>query len=41
MISELKEAMKGIEEVLTMPSPPVAEKKPYCRKCAYFEFCFG
>jgi len=41
MINELKEAMKGIEEVLTMPSPPVAEKKPYCRKCAYFEFCFG
>ncbi len=41
LISELKEAIRGIEEVLKMPSPPAAERKPYCRKCAYFEFCFA
>ncbi|MCE0572950.1 CRISPR-associated protein Cas4 [Clostridioides difficile] len=21
-------------------SPPKIEKKPYCTKCAYYEFCF-
>ncbi len=41
LVSELKEAIRGIEEVLKMPSPPAAERKPFCRKCAYFEFCFA
>lgn len=41
MVQELEESIQKIAEVLGRSSPPPVERKPYCRKCAYFEFCFG
>ncbi|MGJ8455630.1 CRISPR-associated protein Cas4 [Pseudothermotoga sp. U03pept] len=38
---EVQEALKKVEEVLSSRKPPVAVKKSYCSKCAYYEFCFG
>ncbi|MGC8778624.1 MAG: CRISPR-associated protein Cas4 [Candidatus Caldatribacteriaceae bacterium] len=41
MVRELEEAIGKIVEVLARSSPPPVVEKSYCRKCAYFEFCFG
>ncbi len=38
---KLKEILKEIEEIVSFPEPPKAEKKPYCRNCAYYDFCFS
>ncbi len=38
---KLKELLSGIEETLSLPRPPEVIKEPYCRKCAYYEFCYG
>ncbi|WP_231967189.1 CRISPR-associated protein Cas4 [Thermocrinis minervae] len=38
---ELKKILEGIEKILSMPKPPPLEVKPYCKKCAYEEFCYG
>lgn len=37
---ELKRAMEDIKRILSLEKPPKIEEKPYCKKCAYFEFCF-
>ncbi len=37
----LKILLSKMEEILALPSPPAVVEKPYCRKCAYFEFCYG
>ncbi|ASJ09419.1 CRISPR-associated protein Cas4 [Thermococcus siculi] len=36
----LEEAIKDIERVISLDVPPKAEKKPYCKKCAYRDFCW-
>ena len=36
---ELEEIMQNIPKILALDSPPMPEKKKYCRKCSYFEFC--
>ncbi len=36
---ELKRAFDEIENIVSLPEPPPAEKKPYCRRCAYRDFC--
>jgi len=33
--------LKEIKEVISQPKPPQPTYKKYCRKCAYFELCFG
>ncbi len=35
--------LSGIDEILKMPSPPSldSESRPYCKKCAYYNFCYG
>ncbi len=38
---EIENILKKINEIISLPRPPPAVYKPYCRKCAYFEFCFG
>ncbi|MCM8827628.1 MAG: CRISPR-associated protein Cas4 [Candidatus Omnitrophica bacterium] len=38
---EIEMALIKIKEVLNMEKPPSVIKKPYCTKCAYYEFCFG
>ncbi|MFN3406446.1 MAG: Dna2/Cas4 domain-containing protein [Caldimicrobium sp.] len=38
---EIEMALIRVKEVLNMEKPPNVVKKPYCTKCAYYEFCFG
>ncbi|MDQ7083118.1 MAG: CRISPR-associated protein Cas4 [Aquificota bacterium] len=37
----IEETLSRIKEVLSRDSPPPPVDKPYCRKCAYFEACYG
>jgi len=38
---EILEILNKIKRVISSPYPPLPTYKKYCRKCAYFEFCFG
>lgn len=38
---EIKKILKDIKKILNRESLPEIEKKPYCRKCSYFEFCWA
>jgi len=37
---ELVNIFQRIKEIISLPQPPKPEKKKYCRKCSYFEFCW-
>ncbi|HNX17323.1 MAG TPA: CRISPR-associated protein Cas4 [Methanoregula sp.] len=37
---ELEGILSAIPEIICLESPPPPEKKTYCRKCAYMEFCW-
>ncbi len=37
---ELKRILKEIQRIVKMEKPPKTERKKYCRKCSYFEFCW-
>lgn len=37
---ELLKILKEIEKIKKSPSPPPLKRKPYCKKCSYFELCF-
>lgn len=41
LIKELENAIQAISTLIQFPKPPEVVRKPYCSKCAYFEFCFG
>jgi len=38
---EIEDMLEKIREILAKEKPPLPTYKKYCRKCAYFEFCFG
>jgi CRISPR-associated exonuclease Cas4 len=38
---EIEEILRKIIEIISKPKPPLPVYKKYCRRCAYFEFCFG
>jgi len=38
---EIEDILAKIKEIVTSPKPPLPVYKKYCRKCAYFELCFG
>lgn len=38
--AKVKRALKEIVKILNGPVPPF-RKLPYCRKCAYKDFCFS
>lgn len=38
---EVESALVRVKEILTMDKAPPLQKRPYCTKCAYYEFCFG
>jgi len=38
---EVVVALKRVKEIINQPHPPPVRKLPYCRKCAYYEFCWG
>ncbi len=38
-VAVLEETLKDIERVISLENPPKAEKRPYCGRCAYRDFC--
>ncbi|HEX9063011.1 MAG TPA: CRISPR-associated protein Cas4 [Clostridia bacterium] len=38
---EVEEALIGIKRIAEMDKPLPVEKLPYCKKCAYYEFCYA
>ncbi|HBT04344.1 MAG TPA: CRISPR-associated protein Cas4, partial [Thermodesulfobacterium commune] len=38
---EVEEALLKVYEITKMDKPPPLQRKPYCTKCAYYEFCWG
>jgi len=40
-IKLMKEVIENIKEIIFTDKPPIPHYKPYCKKCAYYEFCFG
>lgn len=39
-IKNVEETLMEIRTILDMKYPPKVEKLPYCKKCAYYEFCY-
>lgn len=39
LIKEMDEILNGIVEVSNLKAPPVAETKPYCKRCSFYELC--
>ena len=37
---EIELVLEGIKQTLSNPTPPATEKKPYCKKCSYYELCW-
>ncbi|MCF6191898.1 MAG: CRISPR-associated protein Cas4 [Candidatus Hydrothermae bacterium] len=37
---QIQEALEGIRMILEQEHPPEVERKPFCRTCAYYLFCF-
>lgn len=38
---QVKQAIAEAYEVTKQPKPPVVKKLPYCKKCAYYTFCYA
>lgn len=38
---EVEQALLNVQNIVSMEKPPELKKKPYCAKCAYYEFCWG
>ncbi len=38
---EIEKVLEGINKIVSMEKPPATERKPYCKKCAYYEFCWS
>jgi len=39
--NEVGSALVRVKDVLSMDTPPLLQRNPYCSKCAYYEFCWG
>lgn len=39
-VKKIEESILEIKKIVAINQPPEAIKKPYCKKCAYYEFCF-
>jgi len=37
---EMERILEDMGRVIASVEPPVAERKPYCRRCSYFELCW-
>ncbi|MEE6209186.1 CRISPR-associated protein Cas4 [Salarchaeum sp. III] len=37
----VENAIRGIHDIVTEDSPPLAEEKPFCDSCAYHDFCWS
>ena len=40
IIKEMDDIMEGIIEICNLNKPPKAIKKPFCRRCSFFELCW-
>jgi len=38
--NELMEVLENIKSILNMGKPPSTISRSYCKKCAYYEFCY-
>ena len=38
---EIEKALVEIDKILKQEKPPSVINVPYCKKCAYYEFCYG
>ncbi|MFC7127939.1 CRISPR-associated protein Cas4 [Haloferax chudinovii] len=39
-VEKVESAIRSIHELVRRPSPPPAERKPFCDSCAYHDFCW-
>lgn len=39
--NRIRETLLKINEIIRGKKPPKIEKLPYCKKCAYYEFCYA
>ncbi|WP_231845448.1 CRISPR-associated protein Cas4 [Pseudothermotoga hypogea] len=39
--TELNEAIKKAEEIISLPKPPQRRRSSFCSKCGYQEFCWS
>lgn len=39
IIKELEEIIDGIMEIYNLNEPPFAEKRSFCKRCSFYEFC--
>jgi CRISPR-associated exonuclease Cas4 len=39
--AHLKEAVQKLQKLLAKPLPPAPTRIPFCRRCAYRDFCWG
>ncbi|MBC7081366.1 MAG: CRISPR-associated protein Cas4 [Thermoplasmatales archaeon] len=37
---EIEKIMEEIRKIISLDEPPKPSRKSYCKKCAYFEFCW-
>ena len=38
---EIEAILEEIKRIVAMKEAPPARRKPYCKRCAYYEFCWG
>lgn len=38
---QIEETLIDIKNIVSMKKPPEFQKLPYCKKCAYYEFCYA
>ncbi|SHK10240.1 CRISPR-associated exonuclease Cas4 [Hathewaya proteolytica DSM 3090] len=41
IVEEIEKTLIDINQINTSKNPPKMPKLPYCKKCAYYEFCFS
>jgi len=39
--STIRTIIKELKDLIRLDTPPEPERKPYCKSCAYREFCFA
>lgn len=37
---EIKNILNQIKQIIDKKEPPVVDRKPYCKKCSYYELCW-
>jgi CRISPR-associated exonuclease Cas4 len=40
-VKELEAVLEEMKKTISRKEPPTVERKPYCRKCGYYELCWS